>query len=45
MAFLLFPTVLLAQTPELRIDAAMSRARQGGIPVSLLESKIAEGPS
>jgi hypothetical protein len=43
MAFLLFPTVLLAQTPESRIDAAMSRARQGGIPVSLLESKIAEG--
>jgi hypothetical protein len=31
------------QPPQERIDTALSRARQAGIPVSLLESKIAEG--
>jgi uncharacterized membrane protein YgcG len=31
------------QPPQERIDTALSRARQVGIPVSLLESKIAEG--
>ena len=33
----------LAQTPQERIDAAMTRSQQAGIPLSLLESKIAEG--
>jgi hypothetical protein len=32
-----------AQTPQERIDAALVRAQQAGIPVALLESKIAEG--
>lgn len=32
-----------AQTPQERIDAAMARARDAGIPVALLESKVAEG--
>jgi len=32
-----------AQTPQERIDAAMTRSQQVGIPPSLLESKIAEG--
>src|SRR5258705_13417903 len=31
------------QPPQDRIDTTLSRARQVGIPVSLLESKIAEG--
>ena len=38
-----FPLVVAAQTPEGRIDDAMARARAAGIPVSLLESKKAEG--
>jgi len=33
----------LAQTPQERIDTAITRAREAGIPVALLESKIAEG--
>ena len=33
----------LAQTPQERIDAAMERARDAGIPVALLDTKIAEG--
>src|SRR5215510_1453006 len=33
----------VAQTPQERIDAAMTRSQQAGIPLSLLESKIAEG--
>lgn len=33
----------LAQTTQERIDAAVSRAREAGIPVALLESKVAEG--
>jgi hypothetical protein len=32
-----------AQPPEERINAALARAQQAGIPVALLESKIAEG--
>ena len=39
----LLPTIALAQSPGERIDAAMVRARESGIPVSLLESKKAEG--
>ena len=39
----LFPLVAAAQTPEERIDDAVARAREAGIPVSLLESKRAEG--
>ena len=31
------------QPPQERINAALARARQAGIPVALLESKIAEG--
>jgi hypothetical protein len=36
-------TYAQVQPPQERIDTALSRARQVGIPVSLLESKIAEG--
>jgi hypothetical protein len=36
-------TYAQVQPPQDRIDTALSRARQVGIPVSLLESKIAEG--
>jgi len=36
-------TAAVAQTTQERIDAAVSRARQAGIPVALLESKVAEG--
>jgi hypothetical protein len=32
-----------AQTPQARIDAALARATDAGIPVALLQSKIAEG--
>jgi hypothetical protein len=39
----ILPAGALAQTPRERIDQAMTRAQQAGIPVSLLESKIAEG--
>ena len=35
--------VAQAQPPQDRINTALARARQVGIPVSLLESKIAEG--
>jgi hypothetical protein len=41
LAIVSIPAV--AQTPQERIDAAMTRSQQVGIPVSLLESKIAEG--
>jgi hypothetical protein len=37
------PANAQAQTPQERIDAAFGRAQQAGIPVALLESKIAEG--
>jgi hypothetical protein len=33
----------MAQTTQERIDAATSHAREAGIPVTLLESKVAEG--
>ena len=36
-------TYAQVQPPQDRINTALSRARQVGIPVSLLESKIAEG--
>ncbi|MGH9346919.1 MAG: hypothetical protein ACRD26_06580 [Vicinamibacterales bacterium] len=32
-----------AQTPQERINTGLARAREAGIPVALLESKIAEG--
>jgi len=41
--FALLPAAAAAQSPEARIEAAMARTQQAGIPVSLLESKIAEG--
>ena len=41
LAIISIPAV--AQTPQERIDAAMTRSQQAGIPLSLLESKIAEG--
>lgn len=42
-AFIILPAAALAQTPEIRINTALSQATQVGIPVSLLESKVAEG--
>lgn len=39
----LLPVALQAQTAEDRIDAAMDRAQGAGIPLELLETKIAEG--
>lgn len=33
----------VAQTPAQRVDAALERAQEAGVPVELLESKIAEG--
>lgn len=39
----LLPSAVLAQTPEQRIEAALQGALSAGIPVSLLEGKIAEG--
>ena len=33
----------MAQTAQERIDAATAHAREAGIPVTLLESKVAEG--
>ena len=43
VVLVLLPTVAEAQTVEERIEAAMARAQDAGIPVSLLESKRAEG--
>lgn len=38
------PVALQAQqTPETRIEAAKRRAQAGGVPVALLESRVAEG--
>jgi hypothetical protein len=37
------PAALLAQTPEERIQSALHRAESAGVPVELLESKVAEG--
>ncbi|HEX6308521.1 MAG TPA: hypothetical protein VFZ69_10060 [Longimicrobiales bacterium] len=39
----LMPAIAAAQTPEQAISRALERARSTGIPVALLESKIAEG--
>jgi len=39
----LVPAALEAQRPEERIEAAMARSQQAGIPVALLQSKIDEG--
>jgi hypothetical protein len=36
-------TTAAAQTPQERIDAALAKAKAAGIPVALLESKVAEG--
>jgi hypothetical protein len=44
MVMALLATPLAAQTgPEARIEAALERARAGGMPVAVLESKVAEG--
>jgi hypothetical protein len=44
MAMVLLAAPLAAQTgPEARIEAALERARAGGMPVEVLESKVAEG--
>lgn len=43
LGLILLPVTVMAQTPEERIDTALDRAEAAGIPVSLLESKIAEG--
>src|ERR1051325_4250929 len=44
MLLLIVPVgVALAQTTQDRIDAATAHAREAGIPVALLESKVAEG--
>lgn len=40
---LLLPSGMLAQAPQERIEAALVRAQEAGIPVALLESKVAEG--
>ncbi|HSK20728.1 MAG TPA: hypothetical protein VK912_16360 [Longimicrobiales bacterium] len=40
---LLPPAAAFAQTPEADVQRTLDRARQSGIPVALLESKIAEG--
>ena len=39
----LLPAAAVAQSPQERLDAAMTRAQETGIPISLLQSKIAEG--
>jgi hypothetical protein len=38
-----FPAAAHAQDPQQRIDAARRRAESAGIPVALLDSKVAEG--
>jgi hypothetical protein len=40
---LLMPAAASAQTPDADVQRSLERARQVGIPVELLESKIAEG--
>jgi hypothetical protein len=42
-ALTLLPVLVVAQTPEQRIDRALERAQSVGVPVELLESKVAEG--
>src|SRR5438034_10185693 len=39
----LLPAAAMAQSPKERLDAAISHSQEAGIPVSLLQSKIAEG--
>jgi hypothetical protein len=43
LVVLALPSLALAQTPEQRIENAMTRASTAGIPLSLLETKIADG--
>lgn len=40
---MLMPAAASAQTPDADVQRTLERARQAGIPVELLESKIAEG--
>lgn len=40
---LLLPAAASAQSPELDVQRTLDRARQAGIPVELLQSKISEG--
>jgi hypothetical protein len=42
-ALLLSPAALFAQDASARMDAALETALEAGIPVSLLEQKVAEG--
>lgn len=42
-ALVLSPAALFAQDASARVDAALSSALEAGIPVTLLEQKIAEG--
>ena len=39
----LLPAAVMAQSPQERLDAAITHAQETGIPVLLLQSKIAEG--
>jgi hypothetical protein len=43
VALVLPAGVVMAQTPEERIESAMTRASEAGIPVSLLQLKVDEG--
>ncbi|HEX2081331.1 MAG TPA: hypothetical protein VHG08_26745 [Longimicrobium sp.] len=43
LALAAFPAAAHAQDPQQRIDAARRQAEQAGIPVALLNSKVAEG--
>jgi hypothetical protein len=43
LALTLAPAQLMGQSPDARIEAAKSRATAAGVPVSLLESRVAEG--
>jgi len=43
VALTLLPAAAMAQSPKERLDAAISHSQEAGIPVSLLQSKIAEG--
>jgi hypothetical protein len=43
LALAAFPAAAHAQDPQQRIDAARRRAESAGIPVALLDSKVAEG--
>ena len=43
LAIMLAPGALGAQSPESRIEAARRRAQEAGVPVALLDSRVAEG--